>query len=48
MGIMDEINDQAEADRVKFEKDQKERVERSKALNKEMGEHGVPEAKRPT
>lgn len=44
---MDEINDQAEADRVKFEKEQKGRIERSKALSEEMGEHGVPESKRP-
>lgn len=44
---MDEINDQAEADRVKFEKEQRERIERSKARSEEMGERGVPESKRP-
>lgn len=44
---MDEINDQAEADRVKFEREQAKRVEQSKALSEHMGDHGVPEAKRP-
>lgn len=44
---MDEINDQAEADRVKFEREQAKRVEQSKAQSDKMGELGVPEAKRP-
>lgn len=44
---MDSINDNAEADRIKFEREQAKRVEQAKALNEEMGDHGVPESKRP-
>lgn len=44
---MDEINEQAEADRIKFEKEQEKRIERSKARSEEMGEKGVPDSKRP-
>lgn len=47
MGIMDEVNERAEADRIKFEKEQNERVRRSQARSEEMGDRGVPESKRP-
>lgn len=47
MGIMDDINAQSEADRIKFEREQAKRVEEAKNLNKEMGDHNVPESKRP-
>lgn len=44
---MDEVNAQAEADRVKFEKEQTKRVREAQAQSEKMGEHGVPESKRP-
>lgn len=47
MGIKDEIAAQSEADRIKFEREQEARVERAKARSEEMGDHGVPESKRP-
>ena len=47
MGIRDDINAQAEADRVKFEKEQAKRVDEAKSLSNEMGDHGVPDSKRP-
>lgn len=47
MGIKDEIDAQAEADRIKFEKEQAKRVEEAKAQSEKMGELGVPESKRP-
>lgn len=47
MGLTDDINAQAEADRIKFEREQAKRVEQAKLLNEQMGENGVPESKRP-
>lgn len=47
MGIKDVINAQAEADRIKFEKEQSKRITETKVLSDEMGERGVPEGKRP-
>ena len=47
MGIMDEINEQAEADRIKFEREQEARVKRAESLSEQMGDLGVPESKRP-
>lgn len=44
---MDEINDRAEADRIKFEREQEERIKRSKNLSEEMGNRGVPDSKKP-
>lgn len=47
MGIKDQINAQAEADRVKFEREQEKRLKEAKAQSEKMGELGVPESKRP-
>lgn len=47
MGLKDDINAQAEADRVKFEKDQATRLKEAELLGQLMSENGVPESKRP-
>ena len=47
MGIMDDINEKADADRIKFEREQAKRVEKAKAVSKEMEDKGVPDSKRP-
>ena len=47
MGIMDEINENSDADRIKFEREQNKRVEKAKAVSKEMEDKGVPDSKRP-
>lgn len=47
MGIMDDINEQADADRIKFEREQAKRVENAKATAKQMEDKGVPDSKRP-
>lgn len=47
MGIRDEINEQSDADQIKFEREQAKRVEHAKTVSKEMEDHGVPESKRP-
>ena len=47
MGIMDDINEQADADRIKFEREQAKRVEKAKGIAKEMEDKGVPDSKRP-
>ena len=47
MGIMDDINEKADADRIKFEREQDKRVEKAKGIAKEMEDKGVPDSKRP-
>lgn len=44
---MDDINEKADADRIKFEREQNKRVERAKGIAKEMEDKGVPDSKRP-
>ena len=47
MGIMAEINENSDADRIKFEREQAKRVDHAKAVSKEMEDKGVPDSKRP-